>query len=1555
MKKMVYGEAVVDIDSCFMPQRKGYAFGGYYADKEGTDLYYGSDLSHSRIWNNTATRDTLYAKWEPVTYYLRYNVQGGRDNRDTMRNIRESLVMGDIIELSPYEGYVGSEHNMTCYPCSGVNCDATTNNESPAYGYRSKCGYVFQGWSTDSNVVACGSVSQKDDHLYYFISAGDSTGANLGEVLSDTLIRRITDWGGGIGGALTLYAMWCPDTTLLEFVDNHIIRDQCGCFWNTREHICSFYGTFSRPTSINSGKFKVVYGQALPNNLKVPIVATNVDACYISGVTDKAKFFGYYKTYEKMNETDADDGDNKIYYDATVTPVPPDAVWYIPNREYTLYARWTTIQYKLQYKCQDELLNVGSNLSMCSKIADLTTDITFTAQTDKTFEWYATSSGDPINSPVGLQFMGWKVGQCTPHNQGDLVSNILYCHGFTDGDGDGIIVLIANPVYEQISGIGVSMLRSPTMQLSSSSASQPSSSSASQPSSSSPQLSRVSASQPSRVSDGQSSAVADYIPLWSFTTKYGDPLQDVEHKVLLPRVKGYAFDGYFTSDSIMYFDALGHTYPADRTWTVIPGYLEFYPHWHAHQYNIRYNVRGGSMDAPTGHTAVKYDSIIELQYYDGSKYGYSFAGWSLDSTGKETIYEEGTEAYNLTADDGVEINLYAVWQPVTSFIFFNANGGTGGQSSLMARYGEAMPALTANPQCPTRKGHTFMGYAYSGKLYYDSVGNGLGAWDKMGAITMLAQWEATSYSIVYDIQGGSAAAPARHTGVLYDSIVQLRTYSGAKTGYTFAGWSLTAGAKVGQYAAGSAAKGISAVHKSTATLYAAWDPHKTALTFNPNGGNFPIYLDGQLLAEYGERMPMFMVFPSRVGYEFAGIYDAPIGGKQYYTEYATSARTWDKMDEATTLYVQWRPLSTQLQYDGNGGIGAPAGTYTVYYNAELPAISAPARIGYTFLGFYDDNESGEMYYDSTGASVKRVWDKVSRKATMYALWRAKTTVLDFDFNGGTGGDATSRIATYGNDLPRLSTLPTRTGYNFAGYFADKEWSEQYYDEQGIGVKTWNQDVERKTLYAQWGGTRYDITYYNMPAGLVGELPTVYLTGTGLDLPAASHNQYTFDGFYLDSAFAGAAVTRISPTDTGAKAFYTKWTYTVEYDLNGGSGTPLPSGALLYNVASAIYGVPEDWVREGYECAGWSMSPDATEAMIPREGGVSTGLPVNKVVRLYAVWVAGKSRITLSLGETLGGGFAQSNPEVTAQYGSAMPDVDVPVRDGYVFAGYYDALEGGTQYYTSSGAGAKVWDKSVNTATLYARWVYQRADNLQGLLASAGRLYPSFASNVYEYKLVLPCEDVTLALQYADGNTVKVNGTAVGRNYLIEAYPAYSTVQIEVSSDGKASTIYTIKLDVPLNSDYILYDPDHSPTRMEVADGGYDSYQWYEDGAVLSGATAIVLSVGLKAGSVYSATAYSGGDSVRICGVTAVTIASSGTEKVWSAAPNPATTVITVTHPDLGKESTVIKIYSAGSGSLVLSYTAESGSGTSVQIDVSMLAGGSYIIDVFGSRKMIVKQ
>ncbi|MCL2155721.1 MAG: SUMF1/EgtB/PvdO family nonheme iron enzyme [Leptospirales bacterium] len=114
--------------------------------------------------------------------------------------------------------------------------------------------------------------------------------------------------------------------------------------------------------------------------------------------------------------------------------------------------------------------------------------------------------------------------------------------------------------------------------------------------------------------------------------------------------------------------------------------------------------------------------------------------------------------------------------------------------------------------------------------------------------------------------------------------------------------------------------------------------------------------------------------------------------------------------------------------------------------------------------------------------------------------------------------------------------------------------------------------------------------------------------------------------------------------------------------------------------------------------------------------------MRKFIKLSVLLLVALSSLLIGCGSDSGSGSSEKVYTITfdanegvggpgalqAVYGKAMPIISrlfstAPQRDGFYFAGYYDAQTGGTMYYTAELTPAKgYWDKTSN-ATLYAHW------------------------------------------------------------------------------------------------------------------------------------------------------------------------------------------------------------------------------------------------------------
>lgn len=152
----------------------------------------------------------------------------------------------------------------------------------------------------------------------------------------------------------------------------------------------------------------------------------------------------------------------------------------------------------------------------------------------------------------------------------------------------------------------------------------------------------------------------------------------------------------------------------------------------------------------------------------------------------------------------------------------------------------------------------------------------------------------------------------------------------------------------------------------------------------------------------------------------------------------------------------------------------------LFYGSQTKYLpSDPVKEGYTFTGWYTDEECTNRYFGS----------EVTSDITLYAGWQINTYTLTLKGNGGEISQTT--ISGDYNTIPEIPT-PTRTGYNFTGW---KTADGQEYDVSN----PFTQDL---TLTAQWEIKTYTVTF--MVDGAVYQTMTVE-HGTSLKYAAESIN------------------------------------------------------------------------------------------------------------------------------------------------------------------------------------------------------------------------------------------------------------------------------------------------------------------------------------------------------------------------------------------------------------------------------------------------------------------
>lgn len=146
------------------------------------------------------------------------------------------------------------------------------------------------------------------------------------------------------------------------------------------------------------------------------------------------------------------------------------------------------------------------------------------------------------------------------------------------------------------------------------------------------------------------------------------------------------------------------------------------------KYPITYNANGG-----TGAPATQYKWFGESLLLSSTKptrVGHTFKGW-MGSNGY--TYQPGA-----SWEGNDELELSAIWEPVTYLVAYDANGGTGAPASQTKTYGKNL-TLTTSISNLKRTNYAFKGWATTpnGAVSYKAGG----VYTANAAITLYAVWE----------------------------------------------------------------------------------------------------------------------------------------------------------------------------------------------------------------------------------------------------------------------------------------------------------------------------------------------------------------------------------------------------------------------------------------------------------------------------------------------------------------------------------------------------------------------------------------------------------------------------------------------------------------------------------------------------------------------------------------------------------------------------------------------------------------------------------------------
>ncbi len=436
--------------------------------------------------------------------------------------------------------------------------------------------------------------------------------------------------------------------------------------------------------------------------------------------------------------------------------------------------------------------------------------------------------------------------------------------------------------------------------------------------------------------------------------------------------------------------------------------------------------------------------------------GYIFEGWTWTVADDPDNRMPG--GYNLEitddlvrvhVDENMVFKFYAQWSAKSYAILYDKNGG----SEISGRYGGDLRAYPdvqfkiASFSVKKSDGYRFIGWCIDpegqgSKVYADGKQDAVVSSAEISEfvgessdhITLYAIWKKVSYTIKFNLDGGTSTLPLTIEDVKVDdefSLLPEGTYSYQYKNLQY--WHIKDNTDEGSKYASTVktvklTRGMASMAEivtedkqdmNVITVKAIWANNRYTVTYN-------LTLDGKTSGsakEYpvdknaaGYAIDDEFYYPkgeyTLAGYDFKGWSPIAMGDTKAYEDgkftatFASSTQT-----NKVTFYAVWEKKTYSIRWELDGGILTNS-PFT--YIDSVTHISNPVREGSVFIGWTAENLGTNAMMDAGDGTLTTRWtgtlvmatdfmnlQDAGNTVTMFANWQSKEYTLAYSINGGT--------------------------------------------------------------------------------------------------------------------------------------------------------------------------------------------------------------------------------------------------------------------------------------------------------------------------------------------------------------------------------------------------------------------------------------------------------------------------------------------------------------------------------------------------------------------------
>lgn len=660
-----------------------------------------------------------------------------------------------------------------------------------------------------------------------------------------------------------------------------------------------------------------------------------------------------------------------------------------------------------------------------------------------------------------------------------------------------------------------------------------------------------------------------------YESRWGEPSQ-------IPVKEGHNFDKWYEDAS--------RTIAFNFQTKIATDNLNVYAGWIPIKYNLTLNANGGKfIISETKVIKADFGTPWTLDSFDPpTKKGHSVVNWYLERDPFVNIYD-----WDTLAKEANERIIYAMWQKNTYDISYYITGNE--VEPIPYRTGETAVGyeepLSAHLPSVTYDDHIFNGWDYLNPANSTYEALDLAYMPDFDLI-LRAKWTKTQYTLTITLQNdeyldGYTSGTQTQITKDFDQIWAEVAPTPQKAHYDFQGW----------LDASDTAFDFTKTAKTTGskTIHASWAPSVYTLTLNNtfDSANYPKVEEVSYGNTWESKKP---IDPEADGYNFIGWRKA---GYSVNFDFTTAAT------ENITLQAQWEPRVYNITWnrytlgDESHPITHQGAKNTYKITDATYNFTNPSRVGYQFLGWYDNGTfSGDAIISLPEGSYGH--------KEYFAKWQINTYNLTLKHSNESGTLIDTLTANYDSSWTKPSD-PSH--YQHPSHYTFDNWYNQKSGQGGI-FNFATKATAHKEIFANFDIKQYTLTFNSDGGSTVSpQTKNALSTWTKPTDPTKttgegdSQLEYELVHWYVvptegspdeDTAFAFGQATE----SVDLKAKWKVKQYTLKVNLLGGSHELDPNKNGYFNItvdmkkpwnygqASWVDNKPSNASRDGYTFEGY---------------------------------------------------------------------------------------------------------------------------------------------------------------------------------------------------------------------------------------------------------------------------------------------------------------------------------------------------------------------------------